>query len=65
MSPTATCVHCGEPAACVGRYESDENYSYACDACCGHGCEDGHCIQVDKIPALLDWLRAEAKVEER
>ena len=38
------CALCGNPAACVGNYE-DMPYpgEPACDECCGHGCEDGHC----------------------
>ena len=29
-------------AACYGAYEN-ETPSYACNDCCGHGCEDGRC----------------------
>lgn len=38
------CAICSGPAACVGRYDAD-TYDPACDACCGHGNEDGHCIR--------------------
>jgi hypothetical protein len=41
------CATCGKPATCYGSYE-DKPPEYACDNCCGHGCEDGHC---DPIPA--------------
>jgi hypothetical protein len=37
---------CGKPAACFGSYEDDLHSAYACDDCCGHGCEDGHCEPV-------------------
>lgn len=39
-----TCDICSKPATCVGSYE-DMPYpgEPACDDCCGHGCEDGHC----------------------
>jgi hypothetical protein len=38
------CEICGKPATCVGRYEDmPEPGTPACDDCCGHGCEDGHC----------------------
>ena len=36
------CAICGEPATCFGSSEGDPP-SYACDDCCGHGNEDGHC----------------------
>jgi len=37
---------CGRPAACFGAYEDGLSPAYACDECCGHGCEDGHCESV-------------------
>lgn len=41
------CATCGAPPTCVGRYEDPENpIEPACDECCGHGCEDGHCYSV-------------------
>lgn len=37
-------VHgCSNPAACTGTYEGAEHETPACDVCCGHGNEDGHC----------------------
>jgi hypothetical protein len=44
----ARCSHCEErPAVCVGAYERMEALELACDVCCGHGCEDGFCVQID------------------
>lgn len=41
------CAICGKPATCVGRYEDmPEPGEPACDECCGHACEDGHCDQL-------------------
>lgn len=44
------CHICGKPASCVGRYDIMEKDEPACDDCCGHGNEDGHCAP---IPVLL------------
>jgi hypothetical protein len=38
------CAHCGKPATCIGAYEEDGPDTPACDDCCGHGQEDGHCL---------------------
>lgn len=38
------CEICEQPACCIGKYDAD-SYSPACDSCCGHGNEDGHCIR--------------------
>lgn len=35
------CRFCGFEATCHGTYEGETGY--ACDTCCGHGCEDGWC----------------------
>ena len=35
------CFWCQAPATCHGTYEG--HTGYACDECCGHGCEDGWC----------------------
>lgn len=44
------CATCGKEARCVGRYEDmPEPGEPACDACCGHACEDGTCEDI------LDW----------
>lgn len=42
------CANCGEPAACFGSYETEFTPAYACDECCAHGNEDGHCEPVDE-----------------
>ena len=43
------CDTCGKPATCGGSYERER--AYACDDCCGHGNEDGHCEPVGDAPA--------------
>jgi hypothetical protein len=43
----ATCATCGEPATCFGAYEDGLCPAFSCDECCGHGCEDGYCEQLD------------------
>lgn len=40
------CANCGAPATCFGSYEDELSPAYACDDCCAHGCEDGHCEQI-------------------
>lgn len=42
------CESCSRVAICIGRYDADEGDpdEAACDECCGHGCEDGHCEQL-------------------
>lgn len=59
----AVCYHCGDrPAACYGAYEGAyegaEIAAAACDICCGHGNEDGWCIQI------ADMLEREPLVQE-
>ncbi len=41
------CEICGKPATCYGEYEG-EAPRHACDDCCGHGNEDGHCEPVGR-----------------
>lgn len=48
VKTTPLCDFCGKPATCKGAYENAEEDSYACDDCCGHGCEDGHCRPLDE-----------------
>lgn len=56
---TAVCYHCGDrPAACYGAYEGSQVPATACDICCGHGNEDGWCIQI------ADMLEREELVRE-
>jgi hypothetical protein len=41
------CEHCdSDLSVCFGRYEDMEQREFACDECCGHGCEDGECEQL-------------------
>jgi hypothetical protein len=40
-----SCDHCDNQATCIGDYEGHEDL-FACDDCCGHGCEDGFCNQL-------------------
>lgn len=37
------CAYCLRDATCLGAYEGEELPGYACDDCCGHSNEDGHC----------------------
>lgn len=39
------CANCGNLATCFGQYENNPE-GFACDACCGHGNEDGHCSEI-------------------
>lgn len=42
-----TCQHCNEAkATCVGMYDNMTELAFACDECCGHGCEDGKCYEL-------------------
>lgn len=43
------CANCGAQATCFGSYEDELHPAYACDECCAHGCEDGHCERVTAI----------------
>lgn len=45
--PSKVCKTCKAPATCLGAYEESENLEYACDECCGHGNEDGHCEPIN------------------
>ena len=45
-SGSPACAICGKPATCLGSYEGAATDEYACDDCCGHGNEDGHCSPV-------------------
>ncbi len=42
------CTECGvaRSATCVGQYDAMREPALACDACCGHGCEDGRCVRL-------------------
>lgn len=43
------CHICGKLATCIGEYETCTGIERpACDDCCGHGNEDGHCQRIAK-----------------
>lgn len=44
---TVVCAICGGVAACIGAYEGATVEQPACDSCCAHGNEDGHCRPID------------------
>lgn len=46
MADDQKCDWCDDPATCHGTY--DGHTGYACDDCCGHGCEDGWCDPIIK-----------------
>jgi len=51
------CEHCGEmPATCIGAYDNDTDMRRACDVCCGHGCEDGHCDELGQAEAVRELI---------
>lgn len=48
---TLKCRTCDAPATCIGEYEGHGGEQPACDDCCGHGNEDGHCERVGGSPS--------------
>lgn len=54
--PDPECEHCGKPASCLGAYEGAPE-AWACDECCSHSNEDGHCVMVRDLPRLVEGLR--------
>jgi hypothetical protein len=45
------CRTCSKPATCIGEYETCTGVEDpACDDCCGHGNEDGHCRLLTVAP---------------
>lgn len=47
------CRSCHRTAACIGRYETNEGpLEFACDTCCSHGNEDGHCERLPWAPKV-------------
>lgn len=43
------CQHCEENlATCLGAYEGMDAKQFACDDCCGHAGEDGHCDPINE-----------------
>lgn len=58
-----SCAHCQErPAVCIGSYERQQDIEAACDICCGHGNEDGWCLQIEQLadrePLVQEVLEA-------
>lgn len=52
------CAHCkAKKATCVGAYEDQHDFAPACDDCCGHGNEDGRCVEL-AAPLALDEAKA-------
>ena len=47
-----------KPATCFGSYEGLPP-NFACDDCCGHGCEDGSCVPIplyEEDKAANGWI---------
>jgi hypothetical protein len=59
----AVCAICSKPAACFGQYDNMEAGDYACDECCGHGCEDGRCYAVGTPKAIARAAQDARKCE--
>ncbi len=57
------CNVCGNPAACLGSYE-DAPWTYACNDCCGHDCEDGQCFPLKGLDDYLTLMAFEANERE-
>src|SRR5881394_767427 len=63
---TLKCAHCGKPAFCFGRYEDQTGPAEpACDDCCGHGCEDGWCVQIEGSEGLISHYQFLQSQNER
>jgi len=58
VEPTPSCAICGKPATCHGSYDGAPD-GFACDDCCGHGCEDGKCQPVEPTPSREPLTGAE------
>lgn len=59
------CANCGNPAACLGSYETNDAWAYACGDCCAHGNEDGCCFPLAEVPArYLALVRSEAAASD-
>lgn len=66
--PVKFCAICDKrPAVCLGKYEDhcpnetcteacaqQHEDEPACDECCGHGNEDGHCSEIDHPAIVLE-----------
>ncbi len=62
LAPPPACAVCGQPAACLGLYEDETQEAFACNACCGHGNEDGYCVPVEDLP-VATWVATPEKAE--
>jgi hypothetical protein len=55
------CSTCQRPATCLGVYEvATSAPAYACDECCAHGNEDGHCY---RLPAPAPSTETEPNLD--
>jgi hypothetical protein len=59
----ALCHICGEPAVCYGAYEVSDP-DFACDDCCGHGNEDGWCLDLD-VDGIVERLARRHQAAEQ
>ena len=60
------CAQCTQrPAVCFGAYEGGEpnaGPAPACDACCGHGNEDGWCLPIADLPGWAATVEHNAEL---
>lgn len=49
-------IGCQNEVACIGSYEGSKSWSLSCNEHCGHGCEDGRCIQINDMEGLALML---------
>jgi hypothetical protein len=56
VSEIIICSFCRKRATCAGSYEANDGpVLFGCDHCCGHGQEDGWCIDLtaDHVVSIL------------
>jgi hypothetical protein len=63
MTPCATDI-CDNLATCTGSYDGSPEAA-ACDDCCGHGCEDGHCEPLPQAETVRTMGRHSRKADGR
>jgi hypothetical protein len=56
------CAECGQPSSCFGQYDIAPEPTFACDECCGHGCEDGTCVQFAEDRDVIQALRSARRI---
>jgi hypothetical protein len=44
---------CENLATCYGAYDGEEVETPACDECCGHSQETGHCVPIETVSSVL------------